>query len=155
MYSFPNLKPIHCSISGSNCCFFACIQVSQETGKVVWYSHLFQNFPVCCYPHSQRLWHSQQSRSRCFYGTLAFLMIQWMSAIWSLVPLPFLNSACTSGGSQFMYCWTLAWSILSMVLLACEMGAFVQQFEHSLALPFFEIGMKTDLLQSCGKCHLH
>ena len=27
------------------CCFFSCIEVSQETGKVVWYSHLFQNFP--------------------------------------------------------------------------------------------------------------
>ena len=29
-----------------------------------------------------------------------------------------------------------------MVLLACEMSTFVQQFEHSLALPFFGIGMK-------------
>ena len=29
---------------GSNCCFLTCIQVSQETGKVVWYSHLFKNF---------------------------------------------------------------------------------------------------------------
>ena len=29
----------------SNCCFLTCIQVSQEAGKVVWYSHLFQNFP--------------------------------------------------------------------------------------------------------------
>ena len=26
-------------------CFLTCIQVSQEAGKVVWYSHLFQNFP--------------------------------------------------------------------------------------------------------------
>ena len=34
-----------CSMSGSNCCFLICIQVSQETGKVVWYSHLFKNFP--------------------------------------------------------------------------------------------------------------
>ena len=25
-------------------------------------------------------------------------------------------------------------------------------FEHSLALPFFGIGMKTDLFQSCGHC---
>jgi len=33
------------SISGSNCCFLTCIQVSQEAGQVVWYSHLFQNFP--------------------------------------------------------------------------------------------------------------
>ena len=27
-----------------NCCFLACIQVSQEASQVVWYSHLFQNF---------------------------------------------------------------------------------------------------------------
>ena len=35
-----------------------------------------------------------------------------------------------------------------MTLLACEMSALVQQFAHSLALPFFGIGMKTDLFQS-------
>ena len=29
----------------SNCCFLTCIQLSQEAGKVVWFSHLFQNFP--------------------------------------------------------------------------------------------------------------
>ena len=32
-------------MSGFNCCFLTCIQVSQEAGKVVWYSHLFKNFP--------------------------------------------------------------------------------------------------------------
>ena len=31
-------------MSGSKCCFLTHIQVSQETGKVVWYSHLFMNF---------------------------------------------------------------------------------------------------------------
>ena len=31
-------------MSSSNCCFLTCIQVSQKAGKVVWYSHLFQNF---------------------------------------------------------------------------------------------------------------
>ena len=45
MYSFPNLESVHCSMSGSNYCFLTCIQVSQEAGKVVWYSYLFQNFP--------------------------------------------------------------------------------------------------------------
>ena len=30
---------------GSNCSFLTCIQVLQEVGKVVWYSHLFKNFP--------------------------------------------------------------------------------------------------------------
>ena len=32
-------------MSSSNCCILTCIQVSQEAGQVVWYSHLFQNFP--------------------------------------------------------------------------------------------------------------
>ena len=34
-----------CSMSGSNCCFLTCIQTSQEADKVVWYSHLLENFP--------------------------------------------------------------------------------------------------------------
>ena len=32
-------------MSSSNYCFLTCIQVSQEAGQVLWYSHLFQNFP--------------------------------------------------------------------------------------------------------------
>ena len=40
----------------------------------------------------------------------------------------------------------------SLRLIACEMSVIVWQFEHSLALPFFGIGMKTDLFQSCGHC---
>ena len=32
-------------MSGSNCCLLTCIQISQEAGKVVWYCHLFRNFP--------------------------------------------------------------------------------------------------------------
>ena len=27
------------------CYFLTCIQISQEAGEVVWYSHLFKNFP--------------------------------------------------------------------------------------------------------------
>ena len=45
MYSFPNLEPAFSSMSSSNCCFLTCIQISQEAGKVFWYSHLFENFP--------------------------------------------------------------------------------------------------------------
>ena len=32
-------------MSSSNCCFLTCIQISQEAGQVVWYFHLFKNFP--------------------------------------------------------------------------------------------------------------
>ena len=45
MYSFSYLEPVCCSMSGSNCCFLTCIQISQEAGKVVWYSYLLKNFP--------------------------------------------------------------------------------------------------------------
>ena len=87
-----------------------------------------------------------------FWNSLAFSMIQWMLAIWSLVPQPFLNPTWTSRSSWFMHCWSLSWRILSITLLVCEMNAIVLQFEHSLALPFFGIGMKTDLFWSCGHC---
>ena len=36
---------VSCSLSSSNCCFLSYIQVSQEAGKVVWYSHLFKTLP--------------------------------------------------------------------------------------------------------------
>ena len=44
-YSSPNFEPVHCSMSGPNCRFLTCIQIFQELGNVVWYSHLFKNFP--------------------------------------------------------------------------------------------------------------
>ena len=132
-------------MSSSNCCFLTSIQASQETGKVVSYCHLFKNFPQFVMIHTVKvLPHSQWSR-RFFQNALAFSMIQWMLSIWYLVPLPFLNPACTSGSSQFTYCSSLAWRILSITLLACEMSRVVQQFAHSLASPFFGTGMKTDL----------
>ena len=55
-YSFPDLEQVYCSTSSSYCCFLICIQISQEAGQVAWYSHIFQNFPVCCDPHNQRLY---------------------------------------------------------------------------------------------------
>ena len=88
-----------------------------------------------------------------FWISLDFSMIQRMLAIWSRVPLLFLNAVWTSGSSWLMYCWSLAWRILRINLLACEMRTWVVLwFEHSLALSFFGIGMKTDLFQSCVHC---
>ena len=87
-----------------------------------------------------------------FWNSLAFSMIQWMLAVWSLVPLTFTKSS--------LYIWKFSFYILlkpslndlTFTLLACEMSAIVWQFENSLALPFFGIGMKTELFQSCGHC---
>ena len=38
--------------SGSNCCLLTCIQVAQEAGELVWYSHVFQNFPLFVVIHT-------------------------------------------------------------------------------------------------------
>ena len=44
MYSFPDLEPVCCSMSSSNCCFLTCKQISQEGSQVIWYSHPFEDF---------------------------------------------------------------------------------------------------------------
>jgi len=62
-----------------------------------------------------------------------------MLAIWSLVPLLFLKPAWTSGSSRFTYCWNLAWRILDITLLECEMSAIVCSLStlwHCLSLGF-------------------
>ena len=40
---------------GSNCCFLTCTQVLQEGGKVLWYSHLFKNFPQFFVIHTVKI----------------------------------------------------------------------------------------------------
>ena len=50
-----------------------------------------------------------------FLELLLFSIIQQMLAIWSLVPLPFLNPTWTSGSSWFMYYWSLAWRIWALL----------------------------------------
>jgi len=39
-------------MSSFNCCFLTCIQISQEAGKLVWYSHLLKNFPQLIVIHT-------------------------------------------------------------------------------------------------------
>ena len=112
-----------CSMSSSNCCFLTCIQVSQEAGQVVWYSHLFQNFPQFIVVHTVKDFGIVNKAEidvflelSCFFDDPADVgnLISGSSA--------FLKPAWTSGSSQFTYCWSLAWRILSITLLACEMS---------------------------------
>ena len=137
----------------SKCCFLTCIQIFQEAGKVVWYYHLFKNFPEFIVIHTVKGFRIVNKAEvdvflelSCFFDDSA--------DVGNLISgsLSFLNLAWTSGKSRFTYCWSVTWRTLSITLLACEMSAIVWWFEHSLALPIFRIGMKTDLFQSCGHC---
>ena len=53
MYSFPwDQSFFHVQ---SNCCFLTCIWISQEAGKVVWYSHNLKNFPQFVVIHTVKV----------------------------------------------------------------------------------------------------
>ena len=102
------------------CCFLTCIQISQEAGKVLWYSHLVKNFPQFVVIHIVEGFGIVSKAEidvflelSCFFDNPTDVgnLISSSSA--------FLNPAWTSGNSRFMYCWNLAWRILSITLLAC------------------------------------
>ena len=59
-------------MSSSNCCFLTCIQISPEAHKVVWYSCLLKNFPVCCDPHIKDFSIVNEAEVDFFCGTRFF-----------------------------------------------------------------------------------
>ena len=65
MASFPDLEPVCCSMSSSNCCFLTCIQISQEAGQVVWYSYLLKTFPEFVVIHTVKGFVSNQAAGHC------------------------------------------------------------------------------------------
>ena len=152
MYSFSYLEPV-CSMSSSNCCFLTCIQVSQEAGQVVWYSYLFQNFPQCIVIHTVK-----------GFGIVNKSEIDVFLELFCSFHDPADVGNLISGSSAFSKTILNIWNFMVHVLLKpglenfehyfipSEMSAIVQEFRHSLALPYFRIGMKTDLFQSCGHC---
>ena len=153
MYSFSYLETVCSSTPSSNCRFLTCIQISQEAGQVVWYSHLLKNFPQFIVIHTVK-----------GFGIVNKAEIDVFLELSCFFHDPADVGNLISGSSAFsktsLNMWNFTVHVLlkpslenfSITLLACEMSAIVLQFEHSLALPFFGIGMKTDLFQSCGHC---
>ena len=115
------------SMSSSNCCFLTSIWISQEADQVVWYSHLFKNFPQFAVIHTVKGFSviGEAEVDDVFLEFSCFFydpmdvgnLISGSSA--------FLSPGWTSGSSRFMYCWSLTWRILSITLLTCEMSTIV------------------------------
>ena len=140
-------------MSISNYCFLICIQISQWAGQVVWYSQLFDNFPQFDVIHIVKGFGIVNKAEvdiflelSCFFDDLTDVgnLISGSSAfskssfnIWKFM----VHVLLKPGLENF-----------EIILLTCEMNAIVRSFDHSLALPFLEISMKTDLFQSCGQC---
>ena len=125
MYSLSSLEPDCYSMYSSNCCFLTCIQISQESGQVVWYSHLFQNFPQFIVIHTVK-----------GFGIVnkaqidVFLKLSWFfndpADVGNLVS----GSSAFSKTSLNIWKFTVhillkPWRILSITLLVCEMSAIV------------------------------
>ena len=140
-------------MSSSNCCFLTCIQVSQEAGQVVQYSHVFQNFPQFIVIHSVKGFDIVNKGEivvflelSCFFDDSADVdnLISGSSAFskTSLNIRKFtVHILLKPGLENFEHYFTSVWDECSCVVVWAV-----------LALPFFGIGMKTDLFQSCGHC---
>ena len=117
---------------------------------MVWYSHLFKNFPQFIVIHTVKGFGVvNEAEIDVFLEHSCFFYDP--TDVGNLISDSSASSKSSLNIWNFsvhgMDCRSLAWRILSISLLVCEMSAIVQKFEHSLALIFFGTGMKTDLFQ--------
>ena len=85
------------------CYFLTRIQISQEAGKVVWYSHLFKDFPVCCDSHKG--FHVvNEAEVDVFLKFPCFLYDPVNAGNLISDSSAFSKPICVSGSSEFMYC---------------------------------------------------
>ena len=133
--------------------FLTCMQVSQETSKVIWwYSHLGKNFPQFVAIHTKGFIIVNEAEVDVFFWIL--LLTPRSNKCWQF-DLWFFSF---SKYSLFI------WKFSIHILLKPGLKDFEQYLanrwnEHNcmivwrfLAFSFFGIGMKTDLFQSCGHC---
>ena len=118
MYSFPNLEPVCCSMSISNCCFLTIIQISQEAGKGVWYSHLFENLTQFVVIHTVKGF-------RVVNGAEIDVFLEFSCFFYD----PANVGNLISGSSAFSKSTLTIWKFLVHVLLKLSL----KNFEHYLA----------------------
>ena len=118
---------------------------------MVWYSHLFQNFPPFIVIHTVEGF-GIVNKADVFLELSCFLNDP--ADVGNLI----------SGSSAFSKCSLNIWKFMVHILLKPSLENFEHYFasvldvyncavvEHSLEMPFFGIVMKTDLFQSCGRC---
>ena len=111
-------------MSSSNCCFLTCIQVSQEAGQVVWYSYLFQNFPQFLVIHTVKGF-GIVNKAEIDVFLEHFCFFNGPTDVENLIPGSSAISKTILNIWKFLV-QILAWRILSITLLVCEVSAIVQ-----------------------------
>ena len=113
-------------MSSSNCCFLTCIQISQEAGQMVWYSHLFQNFPQFVVIHIVKGFVVNKAEVDVFLEFSCFF--DDPADVGNLISGSFAFSKTSLNIWKFWVHILLkpGWRILSITLLVCEMSTIVQ-----------------------------
>ena len=104
-------------MSSSNCCFLFCIQVSQKTGKVVWYSHFIKNIPQFVVIHTVKGFNIVNEPEVDFLKFSCFF--------YDPVYVGNLISGSSAFSKSSLYFWTSSVHILLKPIL--------KNFEHNLA----------------------
>ena len=120
---------------------------------MVWYSHVFQNFPQFIVIHTVKGFGIVNRAEVDVFLELSGIFCDPVN-VGNLISGSYAFSKFSLNIWKFLVHILLKTDlrILSITLLVCEMSAIVHWVEHSLALPFFGIEMKTDLFQSYGHC---
>jgi len=105
-------------VSSSNCCFLTCIHISQEAGKVVWYPHLFKNFPQPTTTNTVK-----------GFGTVNKAEVDDFLKLYCFFHDPMDVGNLNSGSSAFSKSCLNIWKFTVHVLLKPGM----ENFEHSFA----------------------
>ena len=140
-------------MSSSNCCFLTCIQISQEAGKAVWYSHLLENFPqfvviyiVKCFGVVNKAEADVFLELSCFFNDPMNVghLISGFSAfsksslnIWNFS----IHILFKPGLENLEHYFASMWDECNCVVVWAFFG-----------IAFFGTGMKTDFFQYCGHC---
>ena len=145
--------PIYCSMSGCNYCFLTCIQISQEASKLVWYSHLFKNFPQFVVIYAVK-----------GFGVINKAEVDIFLELSCFFDDPTDAGCLISDSSAFSKSSLNIWKFMVHILLRLGLENFEHYFTSVwdecncavvwafFGLLFFGIGMKTDFFQSCGYC---
>ena len=111
-------------MSGSNCCFLTYIQVSQEVGKVVWYFHLLKNFSQFVVIHTVKGFDIVNKAEIGVFLKLS-CCFDYPMDVGNLISSAFSKSSLYIWKFSVHVLLSLAWRILIITLLVCEMSAIV------------------------------
>ena len=137
-------------MSSSNCYFLTCIHVSQEAGQVVWYFHLFQNFPQFIVIHTVKDFDIVNKAEIDFIFSGTLLLFWWSNRYLQLI------SGCSVFSKSSLNICKFAVHVLLMPGLENFEHYFTSlwdEFNSVVVWAFsdiaFGIGMKTYVFQSC------